>query len=253
VYSPYEEGIRESLLTNLTDATAYEVARYVVQKMDREADQDTLEYDFQVTGGEMVVDPALAERNTWFKFDTAKDTLLNDVKRAMYEAECTTDELQHIERWNQKVCRFVEGVFTDDVCRILRREMFRNQPVPMKLMRATNFEIIDFSSLPPEDNLAIYIEKDVPQSVFEDYGAGQVSHELFQIHAETGKGFNQIIREKKAEGDPDYQYVKAAHTRKMLWECQIDFLVNYFAKTDAEEQALEGLSGPGPEAPEDAA
>ncbi len=225
-----ETGIRENLRTTCTDATAMEVARFVIQKMDREADEDTLEYDFHIMQGEMQVDPAYAERNTWFKFDVGRNNPLADVKKAMYESECTDEELLFIEDFNKKVAHYVKHYYAKDVERILRRVMFRGKDIPIKLERVTSFEVIDFSGMPDEHNYQLLVDKRVPKSAYAngDLGAS-VTEELFRINRETGEGFNAIIRRKKAEGDENYKWVHGATTKKMLWESQIDMFVNYMA------------------------
>lgn len=224
----FVEPIRESLTTYLTDASALEVARYVVQKLDREADDETLEYDFHVTHGEMHVDPQYAERNVWFKFDTKKKDAIHYVKRSMYEADCNVAELEYIDSFMQKVCRAIERNHATAVEAVLRRVMFKGKPMPIKLERCTMMEVIDFSQVRPEENYQLLVHKDVPKSVLDAGEVGaSVSAELFDINIRTGKGFNEIIRQKKAEGNPNYAYVTCAETKKMLWECQLDMYVNF--------------------------
>lgn len=231
----FKEEVRDSIKSNLTDATALEVARYVVSKLDREADNETLEYDFHImveqsefTG--MKVDAAYQEKNTWFKFDLDKNLTISNVKKAMFEDECNLTELEFIDDFMRKVCEIIEKDHAVLVETILKRVMFKNQPIDIKLERCTGLEIIDFSKIRPEENLALVVNKNVPQSVLNDGGGGgQVTAELFDIHFKTGEGFNEIIARKKREGDPNYQYVVDAETKKMLWEAQLDMFVNYFS------------------------
>jgi hypothetical protein len=225
-----QEEVRPSLRLHLTDATAQNVALYISQKMAKEADDETLEYDFHIVQSEMSVDPQYAERNTWFRFDTRKDDAVSAVKKAMFDTDCNIVELDFIDAYLQKVCRAIERQYAAAIEDTLRRVMFKGKPYPLKLLRCTNLEIIDFSNVRPEENYNLIVHKNVPRSVLEEGDVGgSVSAELFKINIETGKGFNAIIREKKAAGDPAYKYVTCAETKKMLWEAQLDMFVDYAA------------------------
>jgi hypothetical protein len=226
VQSP-EGVVRESLKSVCTDANAFEIARYIVEVMRREADDETLDFDFHISGatGRMKVSEAYAQKNVWFKFDTKPTTLMRTVMNAEFDQDCNNAEYEYIEDFHRKICDHVEKDFARDVEHVLRDKIFMGKNVPCRLVRATAFECVPLGDVNPEENYQILIEKHVPQSKIDT--SGSVSEELFKINLETGKGFNQIVKEKKASGDPRYQYVVGVTTKKMYWECQIDMFVDF--------------------------
>ena len=227
VQSP-EGTIRDSLKAVCTDAAACEIAKHIVEVMRREADDETLDYNFHITGatGKMWVSEAYAERNCWFKFDTKPHSVLREVMKAEFDADCNNAEYEFIEDFHRKICDQFVSAHAHDVEHILRDKIFMGKNAPLRLIKATAFEIVPLGDI---ENYQILIEKNIPQSVLAaggDPSAG-ISQELFRINAETGKGYNQIVREKKAAGDPKYKYVGQITTKKMYWEAQIDMFVDF--------------------------
>ena len=229
------DPIRKRLRDSLGDDAVRAVAKEVVRQLERECDEETLEYDFQINQGEMVMDLEHIEKNTTFKFDVRKGGACDKVRKALFAEECNDDELLFIEEFRRNVGRRIVEAYSPQVEQALRDAMFKGQPIPIKLMKVCDFDIVDLSDMEQEHNYQLIIEKKVPQSVLQDGGGGNpVSSELFRINAATGKGFNAIIKEKKAAGDPNYQYVVSATTKKMLWDGQIDMFINFFVKLPGE-------------------
>jgi hypothetical protein len=226
----------EQLKEVLNEENSTLMAKELAEIIRSESNSETVEYDFHVNleVREMNVS---GDSNVWVKFDVPEDGAMRKVKDAMYEDDVDENGLAFIDSFMAATSRKIVEEHGDAVVEGLRRVMFQGKDVPLKVLGITHIDIVDFSSLPPEDNVQIAVEKRVPQSVLdENPAAGQVSvtNELFEIKKETGEDFQTIVDRKKAENDPNYEYVHEVHVSRMMWEGQVDLMVDFMPSENAE-------------------
>ena len=218
---------------------------------DQKFTDNLLDYDFQLSSGEMIVDE-LTDANTNWKFDILKDNIFDAV-----EAENKTkDELSHEEsmRYNgykaikdfqdhimnledyseeqeaniisfyADICELINTEHIDRIREGVRRAVLKKQNkliTPLKVIKAVDVEVGE-----SEGAGTIVIRKSLPQDVL-DQGGTSVMPILVRMQNETGKSFEEIIDEKKEAGDELFQYIDGIERRKTIFDCTLDLFVDY--------------------------
>jgi hypothetical protein len=223
-----EGVIRPSLLAIATDDNLDVIAKHIIERLENEAVcGEDLEFDFHIQGstGKMFVSQQFADKNVWYKFDTRKSTVLDDLKRVEFEADCNVAEYDFIDEYHAKIAKTLLNKYSAEMQTALITKIFKGKDMPLQLLAVCKFEMTDFSDLGDEGASQISIEKAVPKSQIDN--SQGIAEELYRLHDQTGKSFAAIVEEKKAAGDPKYKYVVGVQANKMYWECQVDLFVDF--------------------------
>jgi hypothetical protein len=226
--SEVKDNVRPALRSTLTDAVVAEVAKHIVERMEKEAKSgDSLEFDFKISGGRMITD--ITGKNTWFKFDCNPGTVLKRTQTAIYPDEEdygveSDEDFMFVQNFYRRVTDEMQK-YESRILPILDREMFGGKGVPMQLKRVTNFEMLP--SVPEGEDYSVVVQKSVPKSMFDSGDGRGLAAELLNLHRQTGKSFDALLHEKRASDPNNYKYVTGVYATKGHWDCQVDFLVNY--------------------------
>jgi hypothetical protein len=221
----------------LTDENALEVAKWIVDSFKNDGNQDNIDHKFDISKGVM----KKVDINTWYKFDTKEGTLLRKIKEVIFskEKETNTDvqlsdeakeENERYEKekfdlvleWLIKVKSIINDKYINELREKIREVILKNAPpqlFPLNRVEVINLELTDPD---PDGNYIIIVNKKGPTG--SESGASAV---LMQEHIDTGKSLDVIISEKKAEGDPRFQYITGAYKKKFIYECEVDIYVDF--------------------------
>jgi len=199
----------------------------VVQAFETKATKENLEMDFHINQGKMA--GGLGESNTTFKFDTDKGQFLTEVRLALTEAFRSdvddaeaSEEAKLINAFQDKIAVALGSKeYNKRLGDILRSNSAGlGAPewlIPIPEIRFHSFDI----SSDDEGGYMLRVQKGV------DKGQQSVAPELIKIHQETGKPFEQIIAEKKAEKDSRYESVESAEWKRYIFHVHIHFAADY--------------------------
>ena len=211
----------------LTKDNAERVAQTVIQRMledstGNEGDQ-IIDYDYRLHKGKI----KQRKINTSFKFDTRPGTFLRKLKDTLLEPGHITEE--HTEKVKEFLLQIKEVLMKDhkeQLSDAIRTAVLANASkefFPLSDIEVMNFEIGE----KPEIDYVFRIDKSTPNGVIAPSVVEEISAEL----RETGKSVEEIIADKKAANDANYQYVTGVSKQKAFYECQLDLFVDYSAKT----------------------
>lgn len=215
-----------------TQGNAEVVASCLVEHLCKNAGPTTVDYDYQISAGKMVDEGG--DSNTTYKFDAEKGSLLREIIDTLYPEEAddrSEEDYAEETKWLNSIIEIINTKYIDLIRDAIRSKVFKNvQPelVPMNPFVLNNLE---FSSVPEADFL-IVVQRAVPKDQIgmaqsNQAGSIPINQELFNLHIQTGLSFDEIIAQKKAEGDPRYTTVCGATKRKYLYNVEMLFYVDY--------------------------
>ena len=219
-----EYQVREKLVELLTEENAEVIADYIIGKMEKESNPDTLEFEFTVKSQEKGGGIEFEDKNVWFKFDIDNGTKLDEIRRELFAEEPSEADMLAEDDFKILIGqKFIEK-HKFRLSSILRKHMFQGKIVPIRPQSVYNIDMLDFSSMGDFHNYQLIVHKKAASGT----NPPAVAAELMAIHDATHKPFDEILAEKHAAKDPKYANVEKAEKKKYLWECQIDFVVDFF-------------------------
>ena len=194
--------------------------------------KEELDYDFMLSMSRTdgtTIQQNTTDPNVSINFDASDpDSVLYKIKTTEFSRDVNDEELNYIAAYHAYICETLFKNHRKEVEDLLRYRIFKSNDVPLELNAVAFFDIADLRSCAQDDFFSLIVEKDVPESLVKNpeyMSVSGVSPELIKINRSTGKDFNQIILDKKKEGDPAYKYVKCAYRKRIEWEGQIKFVV----------------------------
>jgi len=208
-----------------TDENVIKCAEEIVVAFETKSTQENLEVDFSINNGKM--SGSLDISNTGFKFDTSEGELLHEIRSVLTQSfrEESADidkDAADILDFQTRVCEELgKDIYNKRLADVLRSEQSGlNAPewlIPIPEICFQSFEL----SSDDEGGYMLRVLK----------GAGSTSEsvapELIEIHQETGTPFNDIIAQKKSEGDLRYEHVDAADWVRYIFDVHLDFAADY--------------------------
>ena len=228
-----------------TDENIIKCAEEVVAAFETKANQKNLEVDFSINGGRM--SGSMNEPNTTFKFDTDKGSLLNEIRDAITESfredsEDPDADANELISFQESICKELgKDIYNERIANVLRSERAGlNAPewlIPIPEIRFQSFEI----SSDDEGGYMLRVLKTAGSTT------ESVAPELIEIHQSTGKDFNDIIAEKKAEEDLKYENVDGAEWVRYVFDVHLHFAADYSPceKTEDVEKRIKEIMANG--------
>lgn len=218
----------------LTKDTAEAVAKHIVNSAVYIKDNDSVDFDcdFKINKGVLVSD----EVNTWLKFDL-KDTFyceeLKQIQKELVESD-VLEEYQAFDTWTGLVAAFIENKHKDKLADKIRQHLLGGVPKKDFPLNEIKVKFIELDDVPTHDS-RMRIDKMVP----EGHISQPVSEEIFELMDETGKSAEEIIEEKKAEGNPNYKYITGVTFTKEFYEVSVDLWVDYSPDPSTRPEEIE--------------
>lgn len=230
------------LKEKLTEELATNVILEIVNKL-YQLDDNNVEFDFEVKQGNMQSSTNDMQGNTTMFFDITEDTpSLYQLKKIVDNEEFDSEEYSNI------IAAFIQSIVNNlvdnhmtDIRTNVRRLVMKDSDdelFPLKYIKIKYIDIIDASDLPLSVTNMIGVNKLPLDPSDEGTSSGQVGPELINLVEKTGKDVNQIIKEKKEEGDLKYKYVLDAQWIKYLYEFYLIMDVDYAPIPKEEYEAI---------------
>ena len=209
------------------------VAKEISQACFDLSTKETVDYSFETTQGKMLEE----KTNTTFSFDIPVEyENAHKYKKILFDQDLTAEEEAKAIELNKKVASYIEKEYLDGIRKTARKIVLADgSPIlfPMQNIKITDIEVLDLENMEQYAKCHLKVMKlSRPGSL--KAGTDAVAVELINIHAETGKDVNEIIKEKKASNDPRYDSVCYAEWTKYLFECDIRAFIDY-APVEKEE------------------
>ena len=182
---------------------------------------------FSVSAGKMDGDK---NTNTTIFFDIdPKYTHFYQYKKASFDRELTEQEILATNEFIKKVSEYITLNFIEKIRNAARKGSIPDSNTiifPLKEIIIKNIDICDLDGVEEFAKCKLKVGKLIKKSSFATQGDG-VAVELIEIHKETGKDVNEIIKEKKAQGISKYDNVTHAVWEKYNFEFFISLYVDY--------------------------
>jgi hypothetical protein len=221
------------LMEYLTDENAKRIADDIIRHFEEKGTKDNVEFSYELHAGVM----SSIDENTSFEFDPDQGSVCDEFKEILFSEEIepepgeeTTEEhkyrIKAVNSFLELVCKKASEDHVDKIREKIRKVVIPDSDpriFPLKEVRLSNFEVVDYSSMPDYSKYQLIIHKMAPASV----QPPSVRDELFSIHEETGEPYDAIVKRKKEEQDPSYEYVSGVDTKKIYFEYSLAFYVDY--------------------------
>jgi tRNA threonylcarbamoyladenosine modification (KEOPS) complex Cgi121 subunit len=212
------------------------MALYIVNHFGEDQTK-AIDYDFSLSSGVMSTSGGLGEGtpNLSFKFDTMAGSLPRQILEVLCDDDIdVTEERQKIfNNFLVNTGDFITNRYGNALRQQIRDVIFASTPTPEILpMASMKFIALCIEDIPEGEENVIVVKKDVPEKELDptsEYSmeSHSVSEELFNLHRETGKSFNEIVEEKKAAGDLSYKYISNVDVKKHFYECELNLFVDF--------------------------
>ena len=206
----------------LTKETADIAARHIVKSAVYIKDSETVNFDceFKMNQGVMVS----GDINTSLKFDLKDDFYCEELYQIQQELAKSDipEEYQAFDTWTGLVSTLLETKYKNKLADNIRHHLLGGVPKEGFPLNEIKVKYLELDELPTNDK-TMKIDKMAPP----DFIGQPVSEELFELMDETGKDAETIIEEKKAEGNPNYQYITGVTFTKEFYEFSLDLWVDY--------------------------
>lgn len=226
------------------------IAKELVETFEAEANGENVEYSYTING----VTKEIKERdaNTYFVFDTAGETCLDDFKKLLFDKD-----LEHIKEGSKeeeslmedvreflfKVCKKITTDYKRDIQKTIRRVVlggkYDEEKVPLKEIEVVSIDVADYSSVPESFKYILRIGK-IPGT---EIDTDDIIIFIQNRQELTGMDIDSIFSIEKQAGNPLFKNVVVIEpTRKFLNEISIYFFVDYTViVTDEEEEIKKQL------------
>ena len=223
------------------------LAKEIVETFIDEANGDNVEYSFTIDG----VSKGMKgdEANTYFVFDTAGETCLDDFKKSLFaedlkdikeDSEEEKELMEDVRIFLFKICQVITGEYKEDLKKTIRRVVlggkYGEETVPLDDIEVISIDIADYSSILESYKYILRIGKAPGTEIDTD----EVIQFVQNRQEETGMDIDSIFSIEKQAGNPLFENVLVVEpTRKFLNEVSIYFFIDYSLNM---EEALESES-----------
>ncbi len=226
------------------------MAKEIIETFVSEADNDNIDYSFTVNGETGNIYSEDAGPNTYFVFDTKKETVLDGFKKSLFDEDLSGIEenskeeerlMEDVRNFLLKVCEIMENAYIEQIRKTIRRVVLGNKVdekrVPLSFINVVSIDIADYTSIPESSRYLLKIGK-VPGS---DINTDEVIKLIQDRQEKTGFDIDTVFSIEKKSGNPIMKNVEAIILgRKFLNEISIYFFVDY-SKIPEEEPVEENI------------
>jgi hypothetical protein len=220
------------------------LAKEIVETFKSEANGENVEYSYTIDGVTKQVKGR--DANTYFVFDTAGETCLDDFKKLLFD-----QDLENIQEGSKeeealmgdvrdflfKVCNEITKDYKNEIQETIRRvvlgDKYSEDKVPLKDIEMISIDVADYSSVPESFKYILRIGK-IPGS---EIDTDEIIKFVQNRQELTGMDIDSVFSIEKQAGSPLFKNVLVVEpTRKFLNEISIYFFVDYTIVMTEEEK-----------------
>lgn len=237
-----------------SDEYAEKCAEEIVNKFSNgknDPETETVDYEYDLQKGEIVIDEGEYTKNTSYMFDPEPSSPLRNIIEAfIHDDETRLPEIGDFEKLDEflkeKVSKIIEEKYSNKMKETARVRVLGG--APEEIFPISNFKMLEISlhdfgrKYKVRLMRGIKVKKEVLKNAKDTKDilsnkprSKSVGEEIADIHDETGKSFEQIIAEKKALGDPEYDEVLGAQKVRAFYDCYVDMWFDYSIKKPESE------------------
>lgn len=220
------------------------IAKEIVETFEEEANGENVEYSYTIDGKTKKIKEK--DANTYFVFDTAGETCIDDFKKLLFNEDLSDIEegskeeealMEDVREFLFKVCKKITNDYKsnlqDTVRRVVLGGKYDEKQVPLKDVEMISIDVADYSSVPESFKYILRIGK-VP-------GTETDTDEIIKFVQDRqeiiGLDIDSIFSIEKQAGNPLFKNVLVVEpTRKFLNEISIYFFVDYTIVVTEEDE-----------------
>ena len=243
----------DTLTDKLTIENAKLATKEIMNTFVQKGNEENIEIDYQITLGVA----SSCETNTIFKFNFIENSFLYQLASlAAQIKEFSDKEHDALLNFEKMIIKEIENQHFDTIKTKLReftpldhKKMSEINPITRKKILETIFPmnsskiiscLLNLLFVPDgDDGYILMVNKNSPRA---GLSTTSVSNDLVKRHSETGKEFNEIVKERKAAGDDQYKYVVSVVKKYYEFQCQLSLHIDYSpAPKDEVDQKIKDL------------
>ena len=227
-----------TLVSTLTAENAKIATKEIVDTFIKKGDESNIEIDYKITFGVA----SSHDTNTIFKFNFVENSFLSQLAEvAASVEELSNDEHDAMLAFEKMIINEIEDKYFDTIKAKLRGftpldhdKMSKINPITRQKILETIFPMknskivscfFNLLFVPDgDDGYILMVNKNSPKP---GLSTTSVSNDLIKRHSETGKNFDEIIKDRKAAGDDQYKYVVSVTKKYYEYQCQLSLHVDY--------------------------
>lgn len=222
-----QEEKKQALVDEFYKTIALENAeilvRYIIDSFETNKSKNRqIDYKFDINMAKKTF--SSAENNTSFQCDSEEGTLLRKIVNLLdnEDLEPNKEIIEKFDLFLKTVCDLLENKYRQEFTRKIRKIIFKDE-IPEDVMPISVIKVKDFYIEKPEVDCLFVIEKmvkkdSVPQSV---------SKEIFDFYVETKRDPNELVKQRKEQGDPKYLSITNVRREKYWYELNLSLYVDY--------------------------
>jgi len=228
----------KTLIEKLTAENAKLATTEIVDTLLQEGTEENIEIDYKITLGVA----SSCETNTVFKFNFKNDSFLHQLASSALKIEELSDKGHDaLLEFEKMIIHEIENQHFDTIKTKLREftpldhhKMSEINPITRQKVLETIFPMtgskimscyLNLFFMPDGDSgYVLVVNKNSPKP---SLSTTSVSNDLVKRHSETGKDFDEIIKERKAAGDDQYKYVVSVTKNYYEYQCQLSLHMDY--------------------------
>ena len=209
------------------------VAQEIVEAFIKEANKDNIEYSFDIAKGTGRVKNK--QPNTIFSFDTKSGTLLEELKKALFN-----EDLAEIKQGSEedkklmnKVTKFLEKMaeeinfnYIEELQDTIRKVVLptsKEEDIPLNEITINSIDISDFSSIPEPSKYTLKIGK-LPDT---NIDTAEITKYVHERQERNNKTVQEIFEEEKNTNSLFQNIIALESGSKYLYDISITLFVDY--------------------------
>jgi hypothetical protein len=222
------------------------IAKEIVETFESEANGENVEYSYTIDGATKGIKGK--DANTYFVFDTAGETCIDDFKKLLFHEDLADIEdgskeeeklMEDVREFLFKVCKRITSDYKSDIQKTIRRVVlggrYKEEKVPLKDIDMISIDVADYSSVPESFKYILRIGKAPGTEIDTD----EIIQFVQNRQELTGMDIDSVFSIEKQAGNPLFKNVIVIEpTRKFLNEISIYFFVDYTIEMTEEEKEI---------------
>lgn len=221
---------QKDILDYLTDSNAIAIAQNIVDIFERNANKDTVDYEFIIGKGTGQLKNR--EPNTTFIFDSEPDTLLEEFKKALFVRVIEDSDMDKVIVFCQKVSSVISDEHKHRLRDVIRRTVMPDstpETIPMEDISVREIEISDASPVPIFARSTIKIAKDPGSGA--RFGTEAVIKRLSDLQEEESPDLTANEVFAKHKDDPVFEGIlDIKQGTRFLYDATLKIFADYAFK-----------------------
>lgn len=225
--------LEEEFLSFLTKENAEIAAVEILDNFKNEECENPksiIDFDFKISSGKMV---STKKSNTVLKFDCDEKSVIKEILNKISDPKIVPDDklIQRFDFFRKIIATLLETKYKKKLIKKIEDNVFCDTGFFDIVI--DRVEEIFIEEKPPID-YTMSIKKMTPKSVLNSNDRPEVDNQTLikdlMTEHEKGLSFNDVIKKRKEEKDPNYTYVDSVETTKAYFECEVILSVDYKVK-----------------------